>query len=71
MEFLEGDPVNGYTPPEEGKKCHICDEEDVELFECKICQELYCSDCSAEFTYHNQLDFDCCENCADRQIYND
>lgn len=51
-------------------KCHVCGK-DTELESvCEICDQFYCDDCSATFTIHNQIDFNCCEICeSDRKSY--
>lgn len=53
-----------YLP--EIKECHICinTENDTKLYECEKCGELYCYKCSASFTIHSQIDYNCCEQCA-------
>lgn len=45
-------------------KCHICGELNEEEWECEKCNEIYCENCSAPFTYHSPIDYNCCIDCA-------
>ena len=43
--------------------CHIC-EKNGSYVRCKHCDEVFCEDCSAVYSEHNQIDYNCCKNCA-------
>lgn len=48
----------------ENIKCHICGDINEEEWICEKCDQVYCENCSADFTYHSPIDFNCCEDCA-------
>lgn len=50
------------------KECHICTntENDTEMYICERCDNYYCYSCSASYTIHSQIDYNCCEQCANR-----
>lgn len=50
----------------ENDKCHCCDKEDVELYECERCGELYCDNCSSVYNQFTQIDYNCCKPCSER-----
>lgn len=50
------------------EKCSICGNSEKELFECERCGELYCEDCKATYNQFSQIDYNCCENCANRNF---
>ncbi len=49
--------------------CHCCGGETEKEWVCERCERHYCDNCSAPFTYMNQIDFPCCEDCG--KIYFD
>jgi len=53
---------NWKMPP---PNCHCCGRETEKEWICERCNQHYCDNCSAPFTYMNQIDFPCCEDCAD------
>ena len=43
--------------------CHCCGGETEPEWVCERCERFYCHNCSAPFTYMNQIDFPCCKDC--------
>lgn len=43
--------------------CHSCGEEGE--YKCERCEQPVCEECLMEFTYMNQIDYDCCRDCND------
>ena len=54
---------------EEKQECHVCGKQDVELYVCKKCEELFCDECSALYNQFTQIDYNCCETCANQTRY--
>jgi hypothetical protein len=50
------------------KECRCCTnkETDEEMRICVRCEQEYCSYCQAEFNQFSQIDYDCCQDCANR-----
>lgn len=46
------------------EKCHVCGGNDSDLHECERCNELYCESCSSTYDQFSQIDYNCCESCA-------
>lgn len=51
------------------EECHVCGKQDVELYLCEKCEELFCDDCSAIYNQFTQIDYNCCETCANPTRY--
>ena len=47
-------------------RCHICVDQNEEEWLCERCNQVYCESCSAQYTYHSQIDYNCCESCANK-----
>ena len=46
--------------------CHLCYTQDVdEEVVCERCEENFCFSCSAQFTLHGRIDYNCCYMCGD------
>jgi hypothetical protein len=45
--------------------CYICGEMADRI--CEKCEEPICGDCQAEYNQFSQIDYDCCERCANTQ----
>ena len=49
------------------KHCHICYSDQVDdRYNCEVCDNHYCDDCSATFNEHSQIDYNCCCHCSDQ-----
>ena len=43
--------------------CFACGEFNKEINQCEICGQSYCEKHKSNFSIHNQIDFNCCEEC--------
>lgn len=49
--------------------CERCNNECDEVFECERCGTMICGDCQAIYNQFTQINFNCCETCAEKNIY--
>ena len=47
--------------------CYICANKDIMDGECEICNKFYCEEHKANYTIHNQIDFNCCKYCEEKR----
>lgn len=54
-------------------ECSCCTnkETDEEMHICERCEQEYCIDCQAGFNQFSQIDYNCCEKCANTNNQND
>jgi hypothetical protein len=45
-------------------QCHYCGCETEIEFICEKCDEFYCEKCSSTFNQFTQIDYNCCQSCA-------
>lgn len=47
-------------------ECHICTntEEESEIYICERCNNYFCDECSSSYDIFSQIDYSCCERCA-------
>jgi hypothetical protein len=45
-------------------ECHLCGTETELEWVCEKCDEFYCDNCSANYTFHSPIDYNCCKGCS-------
>jgi hypothetical protein len=55
--------VNVFYDKVKKPECHCCGYETELEMVCEKCDDFYCENCSAPFTIHTQIDYNCCESC--------
>lgn len=45
--------------------CEKCQKEVSETFMCEQCEAMICDACQATYNQFSQIDFNCCQQCAD------
>ena len=51
--------------------CDVCENNVKEVYKCDICEQSYCDKCSVPFTATNNIDFNCCTDCVNKEQYED
>jgi len=49
--------------------CEVCENNVKEVYLCELCNRSYCDKCSTPVTATNNIDFNCCKNCANNGNY--
>jgi len=49
--------------------CHICGKPAPVENVCEVCDEQYCDEHAAVYDQFSQIDFNCCESCANDKKY--
>lgn len=47
-EYNAGAPHAAFCPGTAERTCQECGEEDVDCWECKVCQKVFCIDCGVD-----------------------